>query len=819
LQEPGAEQPSFHVSRHRENILSESGGAVDRAHYLACAALLALAYSLVYGGLLVRSDFLPYVTDNNESFSSLWHAINLYHFEFSKSFGLTDEAYGFSAAAHPYVYTHQGNFPRLYATLIYALGARGIESQIFVTTFTIGLLSVYFAFHFFTKITNSIFALLTCLIMITDYVLIAQWQVVTYRVWHEFFMFSTLLCVHAISDRRKIWFVLAVLNSAALFYFEFVFVAFASLAAAFYSAALYWRTPRLFVKSWALQACGAVIGIGILATQLILYLGWTDFLQDTYLTFVARHRYSNPELLAQIREFFDSRNIVFWYNLDYASRFWTLGQFVTSITYYELQIHTPFFTVLMWIPILAVLVSVCSRKTSAAVSLHGDEATKVQTVESVLSLRVLASIGLLVGALSFFSVVALNGQYYLGIPPENRRIDLLSLSGVLKSALFALIAYGIIVNVVGRGFSNSGFRWIPRPAAHASITRFSIFVLMVAGLITLNWRLFSFKYHLLWDEIVSDAFPDPLPRILLIGTVLVSSLFVFMDPRSSMIKNIAGQLRSLCPFLVTGFAAYAIVYALSAAYIFSGYRFRIFPFTGFHTVVLISGGLYVLGYAAVYGLTSSTLTLSSLRKMFERYDIDGATEDDRGGRSAKFGTLGIGVWSSLVVVVCGYFWLSMQATYVRLLPPDHYSFLRQLARPPFKGASFVVNTYAAPIAAFTGTWAYLTFQKPSVKDGAMQIVPDYTYMWFADKRENPEYRQPKYFICVAVQSIASVVVKLRKEHEHGPDYPGCSAESLVRSATGRKAQEFKPSVELVVIDTEGPKTVGFERWAIVKLKW
>src|SRR5258706_6428607 len=133
------------MSKTIENILSANNRSADRGQYFICAALLGLAYVLFYGWMLAISDFLPYVLDNNESFSSLWHAINLYNFGLSKSFGLTDEAYGFSAAAHPYVYTHQGNFPRLFALLIYALGARTIASQIAVTTFSIGLLAVYFA--------------------------------------------------------------------------------------------------------------------------------------------------------------------------------------------------------------------------------------------------------------------------------------------------------------------------------------------------------------------------------------------------------------------------------------------------------------------------------------------------------------------------------------------------------------------------------------------------------------------------------------------------------------------------------------------------
>ncbi len=56
--------------------------------------MLAVAYVALYGWLLVSTNALPYVYDNTETFSALWHAQNLYRFDFFKNWGLTDEAYG-----------------------------------------------------------------------------------------------------------------------------------------------------------------------------------------------------------------------------------------------------------------------------------------------------------------------------------------------------------------------------------------------------------------------------------------------------------------------------------------------------------------------------------------------------------------------------------------------------------------------------------------------------------------------------------------------------------------------------------------------------
>src|SRR5437764_10454889 len=115
-------------------------------------------YAAVYGALLVHTRGFPYVCDNNETFSSLWHAHNLYHFSLRDSCGITDEASSPHAEAHPYVHTHQGNFPRLFAFLLYALGVRSAVAQIVVTTFTVGLAAILLAFHVLARRVNPLFA-------------------------------------------------------------------------------------------------------------------------------------------------------------------------------------------------------------------------------------------------------------------------------------------------------------------------------------------------------------------------------------------------------------------------------------------------------------------------------------------------------------------------------------------------------------------------------------------------------------------------------------------------------------------------------------
>src|SRR5439155_11791340 len=274
-----------------------------------------------------------YVMDGNESYSSLLHAYNLYNFDIRKSFGLADDAASPDTAAHPFVHAHQGNFPRLFAYFIYLLGARQIESQIVVTTFAVGLAGIVFAFVFFSRVSGPFLALTASLLLMTDYLLFTQWQVVTYRVWHGFFIFSGLICAQGIgSQRRLLWIALTFLNHMCLFYGELVFACFTAVMTGLYTAWAHRRNWKTVALGWGVQVAGAAIGLCIVATQVILYLGWDDFLQDVYLTIMARSYASNdPAWLQKLIEFYSTRSIVFWYNLRSAYTYEGFGNFLHSI--------------------------------------------------------------------------------------------------------------------------------------------------------------------------------------------------------------------------------------------------------------------------------------------------------------------------------------------------------------------------------------------------------------------------------------------------------------------------------------------------------
>lgn len=906
--------------------------------YVQCAAFLAVAYVLVFGWLLASTNFLPYVMDNNESFSSYWHALNLAQFDFFTSFGLTDEAYGFSAAAHPYVYTHQGNFPRLFNLLIYALGAHSIESQITVTTFTVGVAAIFMAYHFFSKIANPLFALICCLLLITDYVVVAQWQVVTYRVWHEFFVFSSMLCVHRMVEGRRYWTGLTVINFACLFYYEFVFVAFVSLASAFYAAFLCRHSPKKVLGFWVLQAVGGIMALSILALQLYLYLGWDDFKMDAYLTFVARNHYQDSAaLLLRMQEFFDSRNIVFWYNLVDGPKFRTIAYFMASLLRFEFQVHTPFLSTICAIGLFTLvgvlvmymasvageagfgnkfanarfLVSMPAVAGAVALGalhflykyhrkdfapLHGaefvamaaaviviaaiavfapgfrgaDRAERLRPLGFLLALAILVfnvpgilsrlSYGWLEGgrhgyffsgyAALFFGFAAwvawralwgrlhrgseFNGVFLkyahvfvtlfsflafllffvtlfgkdliLGVPVEGRSWLLPAGYAFYSMALMAAACATIALRRCSMVAPADGRTLLG--ATHggsAAVLRVSIFILLVAFFIAGSWLLYNAWYAPLWQDMADQYLPGPLPQLVTILVVMLACAVLLVGEKVSSELDITRGIKGCGAFLITGMCAYAVVYALSPGYVFTGYRFRQVPFTAFHTVVLLGGVFYVL---LVAGL--KCLPLKSIRQgQFTARRFLPATV--------------AGAASFTALVLLTVYWIGVQFTYIRLMPPDHYSFLNKLSEPPYVGKSFIVNTYAAPVAAKTGAWAYLnanlTATEP-VGDSASYKFPfDTTYLWLADKKTNPDYVRPEFFLCVTVQATSTVIEEVRRRKGIGEGNVGCERNQLVQLARRGEGKSVYPALEFLEADEKGADVVGYERWAIVRLNW
>jgi hypothetical protein len=888
--------------------------------------ILLICYTVTYGLFLWLTNFFPYVMDNNESFSSLLHAKNLIDFGFAKSFGLADESLNTIAAAHPYVHTHQGNFPRVFATLIYLLGARSIESQITITVFTVGIASVVFAYRFFSRLINPLFALITCLLLITDYMLFMQWQVVTYRVWHGFFVFSTLLCMEGIGATKKWpWVLTTVLNFACLFYWEFIFVAFVTLSAGLYALYLYWGKWKTLFFTLVCSGVGAIIGMSILICQLVLYMGWDGFLHDIYLTYFARNEFNDvKQLLPQMQQFFDSHRIIFWHNLQDGSIYRDPKHFIDSMMY-DIELHSP---ILFWLASALITAYLLSSQNTSCEMLNTaprkapsqpiiiSRSTSLALISVLLLLLVslihrwitdnfgfYEKLGVFISVMIFFFYLAIervqnktkNITYILNTPFSKKfwvmvlisvaiptitkyfsyqpiafnqysvylfvifllyltiaTHDLLNKSNLstdskkTSSAIFLFIALitvlfeyltkrpyllglhadyrewtskgayylfiflglGYLSLIKFAGFDQTNDVWLSR-----RIRMSAVFVICTGLFLIVIPLLFDASYGELWHS-VWHSVVRRTDSLLMMLTIVSGVLMIAIGPQKLIGNDNRAEFRRLIIFLAIGFLAYFIVYVLSPGYIFYGYRLRFVPFTLYFTIILLSFPIYLLIASALHSYRSQNLGSDSI-------EADSTPVRFASG-AAKFAVPAVFALTASLTI---YYWVAMQAEYIRLFPLNHMAYLKRLTLPPYKGASFAVNTYTAPVAEFTGKWAYfdsvLQYANLIKVDGKTRLETNYDYLWFADRDTNPDYRRPQYYLCTTPESIDPVIATLKWKLGLGdlPYSAGCDQKGLVKLAQEKNPRKLSPRPTLLEIDNDGLQKLGYAQWAIVKLDW
>jgi hypothetical protein len=144
------------------------------------------------------------------------------------------------------------------------------------------------------------------------------------------------------------------------------------------------------------------------------------------------------------------------------------------------------------------------------------------------------------------------------------------------------------------------------------------------------------------------------------------------------------------------------------------------------------------------------------------------------------------------------------------LPSNHYSFLPELSRPPFRGASFVMDNYAGPVVAYTDQWAYYDpqFAAGEIKltENGYEMRRDFRHLWSGDQLENPVYRKPDYFLCMRPQTPVNSVINANAKR-----LPyGCSRHPIaVRAMGGQDVLQHQ------IISRDEVK----DSWMIIKLDW
>lgn len=749
------------------------------------------AYVLIYGALLWRTDGYPYVFDNNESYSSWWHARSMYENGVSQTKGLTDEVFSTQRSASPYIHSHQGNFPRLFTFVLYAVGLRSIESHIWISTFTVGLAALWFAFRFLSRLGNPLFATLTCLVLMTDYLFFTQWQVSLYNVWHGFFFFSSLLCVQTLgtTPHRGRWFALTALNFAALFYWEYVFTAFVTVLCGLYAALIYRRRFRLALLVWCGIATGATLAAGLLLAQLTAYMGWNNVMEDVRLTLTARNATADPVLLDRVTTFYREHRIIFWHNFFDAAPLRSWPALLESL----LQHHLKFYSPTLLYAVLVLFVGWLMGHWRWLGGMLGRQAANPPGV----------------GPVHLVPLGAGAGQALLTAGCIAHVLPVLAFPGssVLAAPLALLLGY--FWTGQWWGWPRIGWlRFIPM----------CLFV-TIAGW-AMRWTG-SYLDSALQEQWLATpgswALPVMEKTILLASTGLALTCAVV--GRAQLLGRLrCQQLTSLLPFLLCAIAAYAATYRLFTGYIYSGYLHRFVPMPVFISALLLGLLLYIIARTlqrnARRAKRAVVDSVSSLRCLLH---AAGNRQREQAVSELATRLVRIVPFALCFAAFAGLFayWALLQATYARIAPADNYAFLSQLEQTPFKGRSLVTNGYPAPIAARTGSWAYAD---TSIFSGRVTLTPkgyeverDLKYLWFADRDTNPEYQRPAFALTVTEAPNFSEALKRYREWQSDP--PGVLPRVENTSLFKRARDRFQPFMHHQVAATDG------RRYSIVQLDW
>jgi len=739
--------------------------------------VVVVLFLLIYGGRLIQTGGLPFGLDNNESFSSLVHARNLYRFDLGKSFGLTDESYADTQAGHPYIHSHQGNFPRLYAFVLYVLGARTIESQIWVHTLTVGLAAYFIAFFFLSRLTNVTFATTACAVFLSDYLLVGQWHTNTYRVWHFVFFFGALQCVRGLGGQHsRRWAVAGVITFAGLCYWEYVFATFVLFLAGCYAAALYFRQPRQLALAWGVQVAGGAIAAIILVTQLTAYMGWNNVLQDISFTLHARNSARDEQFAAKVAAFYAQHKVLFWPNYVDAARYRSTDAFFGSLFGQHFQFYTRWLTGL-----------ICAATLSWWLGLTG---RRPRTVPIVNFTR-------WTGIRGWFHFMLLAGAVFVGtkLLPLTFSPALL-LTCRLAIALTAPLVLGWVWSGRGWGF---GFLRSGRVILGAVFLVAWTFGALAAA------QYFDSDYDNLWLHAsgLSEAWAA---GVIGLSLALMLSLVV-LDSDEVLGVTAARNLRRLRPVLLSTGIAYILTYGIFTGYIHSGYLDRQVPLLAFLTDLLLALALYLIAAICVW-LWRRRRTLSP------------AVPGD------QFVPSSIWFRVSMVIAVVGVAalgssavgWLRLQNSYATMVPAGNRGFLKKLSEPPYAGHSFVMNSYAAPAAVLTRKWAYM---EPvlfrgflSLKPGGFYLDRDNTFKWLADLEAKPEYQHPDYAMLISSGGWGGLMDAYLRSLDAASE--PVTPEPLNHGLIQRSREEFSAFLHQQLVE-QG--RAGLDQYVILRLDW
>lgn len=781
--------------------------------------LLTLGLFLVVcGALIVGSDFLPFGTDNNETFSSLLHARNMVQNGLFSFGGLTNETTSSASSAQAFLYTHQGNFPRFFAYLLYVVGAKSAESQILITTASIGVMGIMMAHVFMERRADPLFAFLFCAVLTTDYLMSLQWLVNTWRVWHLLFFFAPLLLADRLTSKGAEPLSLALLfvTFAAVFYCEIIYAIYVAFVFAIYLGIRARRRPSVVIYGWLAGGAGATFAVAALIAQIVLVFGWDGFVRDFSLTFFARNNVP-PDRIKEFQEetikFMRENNIVFWDNFN-TIQGGLKNPLVTLQIFFRyslLQMTPPIVMIGLVMTSGIVVRGIADAAAFIPAKLTGLLGSMKKPVTTSVTRSVVLPAFVLFGSFVIVSsrAIGLEGpEYFLtrnvatipfvifAVTISAIALRICEVDRKASRIITELIVLMMVASYIGITLilldvkSPTTITCVLALAAvtfllHWRLGRLQLDVGRLVGAATMlifcglftraHASLYLSGYHFdpLTLRFIEQVGGHTVWKIVVLLAGCVSTMFIIDPPAKP-------RFSQLVLFVGAGVIAFILITTMSFGYIFSAYEVRNCPFAVYVVAVIPACAMYV----AIRSLPSIT---TRLNWTFSIQSMSRAV-------------------AAPIVAFLMITWVSAQMTYLRVVSPARMTeMFHQLARI---GGTSIVGTYATPVSIQTGSWSYFDptfFVDGSVRDGNRFEVSrrDYRYLWFADGRTNADYLKPEYFVCWIHLNFDNVVGDQRQWRTCG-DFGGIKE---IRS----NASPFR-HVEVAKDDKR-------DLWSIVKLDW
>jgi hypothetical protein len=665
--------------------------------------------------------------------------------------------------------------------------------------------------------------------LFSDYLLFAQWHVVTYRIWYGFLFFGTLFAISNAGPENGVWpYALLTGLFFLLFYFELVFALYVSITCGIFALWQYWKKPRKIAWIYGVQILGGITALALLFIQLTAALGLEVVIKDFSATFLARNASAANGGGASFVQFFRDHNIAFWQNFRDGAALRTLLAFARSMGTAVFQIWTPPFYILVTIPFIAVLVSFIeprSERVAGGLSLKNTSGTPWYkeihlSPQCLLFSSFPRSIMLYASACALGSAISLAGYEILrpgqvfgiadGDTASQARFLLLMAMEVSLLAMF--VAYFHPPKELKKfrrlspallfflTFVSSGciiFRMpLPQIATALSANPFagfhSILIGTLCGLPFIGLAAGYFRALPLLPVVRGVVVCAIAAAIVATCPALVNQnyrdiwlpLFDGLSVRVAL--RVAILLTTGASIAVAMFGARRSFGLTLKAVIGRAVGFIIIGFASYSIVYLLSPGYILSGYTerlapfAIFCLIA--IPAIALCASFAATRRVYASFERVGSRKLKF-------FGQVVVPVCLVFaisttimlWTRVQIYYASVLPPDYAAFAKSLSLAPFKGASFGVNNYAAVVGYYAHNWASMdgALARASIdplKSGQRRMT-DQDYLWFADWKTNADYLNPHYFACMKTPSFDSVLA-LRDPKRFGNRYAFCDSDSV-----------------------------------------